>query len=1026
MDPMAPDADRLFAEYRRTQDPGALGALYDLVAPKLLRIALHATWDAVAAEDVLQATFVTVIERAGDFEAGRGVLPWMTGILANHARGARARRERARTGPAPAHEPAAEARASPVDDAQRAELLERLEQALDELPEAFRPVIALRVRHGLSTTEIAQALGRPSGTVRSQLARGLEQLRRALPIGLAGSLLATFARPTRGLAAVREAVVVHASTVSLVGVSALSGVLAMKKVLVLTGVLAALFVAWRFAPRDDAAPLARASRDPAGELAAAPESAGEESARVPWLVAPGGDAEHERVALPAERAAPAVEVGEQRPPEVATSGALEVRVRWKESGFSAEGELVLVTRYGIPESLPDDSLVQRTDAEGLARFDELPPGPTHVRLLRGGEDSLSIWAGRTATLELAVFAGADVGGQVVDGQGLPIAGAEIWLSERYRTNLGHFVSATDLAGRFAVRSVGLDHYLGARADGYAPSRLRAIAGRPGESLELRIVLDRPGVRMRGRVVDGEGSGVRHALVLVGDEQPAITERADDGLGVFGAPPVRVKTDERGEFELRSVPLGTLAVQARAPGFAPYRGELDTGAAGAFLSIRLASEARVTGTVRDVAGLPVAGAWIHTGSPELFAAARAWSARDGSFELAGLAAGEVELVAQSGTLVRAQERLRLSAGETARWDPVLGTGPGLHGRVLDEHGDPVAGAIVVATPRPGSENRARSQPADAQGRFALHGLEAGRHLVWVQAPGGWREFPLLALEHELPDSTPLELRLPDPGRTMGRIVGTVLGPEGRPVTGAHVDLWHEGKELWRSFLVDGTSGELAVERVPAGPCSIEVRHPDFPWTDLGTRTVEAGATLDLGEIRFESCGRVRGTLRGVPEAVLAGIRPSLTGESNRSESGVVHLTGREYRSGPLAPGRHVLAFAGDFVRTTTVSIEVVAGAEEVVDVELEPCGMRRVLLQIPPGEPRPSWLGCSVFDPEGNHVWSGGKQPDGSGNAELRVSVAPGSYRLVASTPEGLEARAVLELARLDGGEPLLHVVLARP
>jgi DNA-directed RNA polymerase specialized sigma24 family protein len=102
------------------------------------------------------------------------------------------------------------AETSPALDAERRELLERLDASLERVPEAFRPVLVLRLRHELSVPEIAAVLGRPSGTVRSQLARGTEALRRTLPAGLAGALVA-LGVPTRGLEAVRAAVIAQAS-----------------------------------------------------------------------------------------------------------------------------------------------------------------------------------------------------------------------------------------------------------------------------------------------------------------------------------------------------------------------------------------------------------------------------------------------------------------------------------------------------------------------------------------------------------------------------------------------------------------------------------------------------------------------------------------------------------------------------------------------------------------------------------------------------------------------------------------------
>ena len=55
-------------------------------------------------------------------------------------------------------------------------------QALEELPVAYREVLVMRELEDLSYKEIAQAAGVPIGTVMSRLARGRELLRRTIEV----------------------------------------------------------------------------------------------------------------------------------------------------------------------------------------------------------------------------------------------------------------------------------------------------------------------------------------------------------------------------------------------------------------------------------------------------------------------------------------------------------------------------------------------------------------------------------------------------------------------------------------------------------------------------------------------------------------------------------------------------------------------------------------------------------------------------------------------------------------------------
>src|SRR5262245_26806002 len=695
------EADRLFRAFARNGDPRALGEVYDLLAPELLRIALHTARDAAEAEDVLQSTFVAAIERARRFDPAQRVLPWLVGILANESRKARARAARRPEPERLEHRP----NAGPGSDAERAELLAELGAALERMPEAFRPVLQLRLRHGLSVTEIAAALGRPSGTVRSQLARGTELLRRTLPAGLAGAL-ALVATPTRGLAAVRAAVLEEAAllhgpvTLSI----AIGGLFAMKKLVALAALLVAGLLVWGARlPEHSTSELPAAA-----PIAARPRTAPPEEARVELEPRPGPAPEREALA-----ARPAPETHQAS--EAASGGSLAVHARWPD-GTPAAGELVLATP---PSNRAEETLERATDESGTARFEELESGAWYVRLLRGREDSAGVHEGRETELTLAILPGVTVEGRVVDGHGQPVAGAEVWLSERYRNNAGHVVMRSDARGAFTLPCVGPDHWIGARKRGFAPGTLRSARGADGDRLALELRLEASGSSVSGRVVDARGAAISGALVLFGEEQPA-SVRISDGSFVPAAPPQRARTGADGRFELASVALGLQPLQARARGFAPLASTFEVlEGAPDELTLTLLPEARVVGRVRSSDGRTLSGAWIHTDPPEGLASASDFSRLDGSFELTGL--GErVSLVAVQAEYGHAERELELRAGETREWQVELRASPCITGLVLDAHGAALAGMVVVALLPDDHEQRVRSTVTDADGRLAIAG------------------------------------------------------------------------------------------------------------------------------------------------------------------------------------------------------------------------------------------------------------------------------------------------------------------
>ncbi len=198
--------DRLFLRYRSKGDAKALGELFDRAAPELLKLSMHLVRDPGEAEDVLQATFLAAIEGADSFDASRPLLPWLTGILARQAGLVRRRARRV-------IEPDRLTERESVDPAESAalrEFSEELALALQALPDNYREVLWLHLADGKRPIEIAQDLNRAPGTVRMQVHRGLDLLRRALPAGYAAG--AGILGATRGLAAVRGEVLAGAAT----------------------------------------------------------------------------------------------------------------------------------------------------------------------------------------------------------------------------------------------------------------------------------------------------------------------------------------------------------------------------------------------------------------------------------------------------------------------------------------------------------------------------------------------------------------------------------------------------------------------------------------------------------------------------------------------------------------------------------------------------------------------------------------------------------------------------------------------
>ncbi len=218
-----------FARWRSSGNPRLLAEVFDRASPELLRVAIHLVGEVGAAEDLVQATFLTAIERAKGFDESRRLEPWLAGILENHAH------ELARLAARSPDPELLEQRLekTPLDEALSRELSAEIAAAIDRLPEPYRRTLLLRVRHGLAPADIAHVLGESPGAVRVRLHRALELLRKQLPSGLAlGALFAL--EPARGMSAVKGAVLAAGA----------GGVLVMKKVLLAAAALALMLLAW--------------------------------------------------------------------------------------------------------------------------------------------------------------------------------------------------------------------------------------------------------------------------------------------------------------------------------------------------------------------------------------------------------------------------------------------------------------------------------------------------------------------------------------------------------------------------------------------------------------------------------------------------------------------------------------------------------------------------------------------------------------------------------------------------------------
>jgi RNA polymerase sigma factor (sigma-70 family) len=132
-----------------------------------VRLAARLLGDDDAAEDVVQDSFVAMLDALDTFDERRPFAPWFYRIVVNRC--SNARRSRARRATEPLSPALEAAHPGPDRETDRRVLRGRLEEALAELPARQRDVLMLYDVDGFTGPEIAEMLGISSGTVRWHL-----------------------------------------------------------------------------------------------------------------------------------------------------------------------------------------------------------------------------------------------------------------------------------------------------------------------------------------------------------------------------------------------------------------------------------------------------------------------------------------------------------------------------------------------------------------------------------------------------------------------------------------------------------------------------------------------------------------------------------------------------------------------------------------------------------------------------------------------------------------------------------------
>ncbi|MFK8001513.1 MAG: carboxypeptidase regulatory-like domain-containing protein [Polyangiales bacterium] len=319
----------------------------------------------------------------------------------------------------------------------------------------------------------------------------------------------------------------------------------------------------------------------------------------------------------------------------------------------------------------DEALL--SDQDGLVPWS--PESPARV--------SATGWArafAEAGVTDVELVRPATLAGHVVDTSGIPVeCDIQAWnINEDGEVidEVGH-VTQTNTSGAFSLSEVAPGSVrVVARAAGFATESVVADVGRAN----LRLVLT-PAGTLAGVVRDAAGQPARGATVVLA------------GSGVW--PPREYQSDDDGRYRIDDVAPGVYELWARATHErSPPRSGITLEAGDAlFVPLQMVPGDHVEGIVVNAEGAPIAGAEVLVVDGGLaLAPIRVTTGADGRFHIEPLlpVAYERSYLAQATGYLPGQTG---AAGSSDELRIVLEPGATLRGRVVDERGRPVAGALV---------------------------------------------------------------------------------------------------------------------------------------------------------------------------------------------------------------------------------------------------------------------------------------------------------------------------------------------
>jgi hypothetical protein len=571
------------------------------------------------------------------------------------------------------------------------------------------------------------------------------------------------------------------------------------------------------------------------------------------------------------------------------------------------------------------------------------------------------------------------------GDGAPVPDAVVSVPSTLTSRGGEMATSggagaravTDADGRFRIEGLTAGRReLDASADGLRARTMDVNVMPQGGGEDIIVTLE-SAATVRGRVVDESGVAVVGTDVLFSDR---------DRVDSRDAERLRAVSQADGVFVIDGVLPGTYSVDS-TPYIPAKRLRIDVPVAGVSdvqLVVRRGS--MISGAVfRD--GKPVAGALVYTQTGGF---SRARSESDGRFALVAIHPGEHELYADSSQLgaFNRGPTVSVTAGKDVSGVTIdLALAGSVEGVVVDQHGEPVAGAFLSFSL--GGRDFGESTTTD-NGMFKARAMSGGgEYQVTIMAS---RQSSIRFLPANGDDFPPVHLADGDSHVTGVRyevivdrldISGTVVDEQGKPRPDVRVEAiprgnWSDSAEA----LVDVTSadGTFTISDLLAGDYNVVARGGD--GAEMRTPSSVAAGSRNV-RLVLATPGAIEGTLVGFSSTPNVFARLTSGGPGSMMDAGLKATTvGTTFRIRGVAPGTYSVLAISRGVLGDAQTIEVSSAATAKVTLSYRGTGTITATVVDIAGKPVPGAL-CMYNDEAWN---SDHASTDAQG--KLTISAAP--------------------------------------